>query len=197
MKSLHSLIPFLSLFCSCRFRRFYSIQFLCFQVRIPADWRPETRIFSSLYVVEHFFITTLHTENTASNFKGMCLLISCLAMGLLCHNMEQLVEWELAGETEVLGENLSQYPFIHNSNMIWPVIELRLQRWEYGDNLPEIWHGPYRSPITHFNIILPFKPGTPAFSLSFRFTDYSSVYIFHLSHACYMSFLSYPTWSAH
>jgi hypothetical protein len=27
--------------------------------------------------------------------------------------MEQLVEWRLAGETEVLGENLPQLHFVH------------------------------------------------------------------------------------
>jgi hypothetical protein len=28
--------------------------------------------------------------------------------------VEQLVEWRLAGETEVLGENLCQYHFVHH-----------------------------------------------------------------------------------
>jgi hypothetical protein len=31
-------------------------------------------------------------------------------------NMEQLVEWELAGETEVLRENLSQHYFVHHKS---------------------------------------------------------------------------------
>jgi hypothetical protein len=58
--SLHSLTPFLPLFCSCQFRRLDSLQFLCSQDDIPAGWRPETRLFTSLYAAEHFFKITSH-----------------------------------------------------------------------------------------------------------------------------------------
>jgi hypothetical protein len=46
----------------------------------------------------------------------------------------QLVEWRLAGETEVLGENLSQRHFVqHKSHMTRPGLEPRPPRWEASD----------------------------------------------------------------
>jgi hypothetical protein len=47
-------------------------------------------------------------------------------IGLLCQlwvimMLEKMVEWKLAGETEVLGENLSQCLFVHHKpHMLWP-----------------------------------------------------------------------------
>jgi hypothetical protein len=39
-------------------------------------------------------------------------------------NVKQLVEWELVGETEELGENLPQFRFVcHKSHMSWRGIE--------------------------------------------------------------------------
>jgi hypothetical protein len=49
-------------------------------------------------------------------------------------NVEQSVEWEVAGETEVLEENLPQRRFVHHkSHMTWPGIETGPPRWEAGD----------------------------------------------------------------
>jgi hypothetical protein len=62
-------------------------------------------------------------------------------MGSLIH-MEQLEEWELAGETEVLGGNLLQCHIVdHKPRMTWPEIEagsLRLKTDKYPS---ELWHG--------------------------------------------------------
>jgi hypothetical protein len=45
--------------------------------------------------------------------------------------VEQLVEWRLAGETEILGENLPQCHFVdHKSHMTWHGLEPGPPRWE-------------------------------------------------------------------
>jgi hypothetical protein len=54
--------------------------------------------------------------------------------GLLCQPrvimmMEKLVEW-LAGESEVLGENLDQCRFVHHKLHMLPVREPGPPRWE-------------------------------------------------------------------
>jgi hypothetical protein len=46
-------------------------------------------------------------------------------------NMEQLVEWKLAGETEVLGKHLPHWYFVyHKLHMIWYEIEPRSTWWK-------------------------------------------------------------------
>jgi hypothetical protein len=50
-------------------------------------------------------------------------------------NMEQLVEWRLAGGTEVLGGNLPQRHFVHHkSHMTWPGLEPGPPHWETANN---------------------------------------------------------------
>jgi hypothetical protein len=48
--------------------------------------------------------------------------------------VEQLMEWSLAGETEVLGGNLAQRHFVHHkSHMTRPGLEPGPPRWEASD----------------------------------------------------------------
>jgi hypothetical protein len=70
MKSfLHSLIYFLSLFCSCQFRRLDLVQFLCSPAHILAGWHLETRLSSSqLKSLEP--LCTDPAENTAFLLLG-------------------------------------------------------------------------------------------------------------------------------
>jgi hypothetical protein len=66
---------------------------------------------------------------------------------------EQSVEEELAGETEVLGGNMSHRYFVHHkSHMTWPGIKHGMPLWEAGDYQPELWQG-HNPEITLFNIL--------------------------------------------
>jgi hypothetical protein len=57
---------------------------------------------------------------------------------------EQLVEWELAGETEVRRQNLPHLHFLHQkSHTTWPGLEA-------GDKPPELWHMWFDDTEAHF-----------------------------------------------
>jgi hypothetical protein len=58
-------------------------------------------------------------------------------------SVEQSVESELAGETEVLEENLLHCHFVHKSNMNLPGIEPGPSRWEAGTALGTTFLAPY------------------------------------------------------
>jgi hypothetical protein len=48
--------------------------------------------------------------------------------------VKQSVEWELAGETEILGENLPQLHIVHHKyHMTWPGLERGPPWWEVSD----------------------------------------------------------------
>jgi hypothetical protein len=73
------------------------------------------------------FLSTAATANTRWRVRELyCQTSWCILM-----SVEQSVEWELAGETEVLGENLSQCHFVnHKSHLTWPEMKPRPPLWE-------------------------------------------------------------------
>jgi hypothetical protein len=70
--SLHSLIPFLPLFCNCQFRRLDSIQFLCSQAHIQAGWRLETQLtLLSWTLLPNQFAQTMHKTQPLYCWEGV------------------------------------------------------------------------------------------------------------------------------
>jgi hypothetical protein len=108
--SRHSLIPFLPLFCSWQFQRLYSVQF---QAHISAGWRPENRLFTSIYAAEHFFITTLHRP------CGKRLLLSRIVLDVFTYplpsNRHPIVAL-VYSRGNVFTESLPSNGSIHHNN---------------------------------------------------------------------------------
>jgi hypothetical protein len=49
-------------------------------------------------------------------------------------SVQQPVQWELAGETVVFGENLPQCHFVlHKPHITWPELEPEPTKWEAGN----------------------------------------------------------------
>jgi hypothetical protein len=83
------------------------------------------------------YLITGGTESTS--YIGDCLA-SCTKPRTIDDDddddddVKQSVEWVLAEETEVLGEIMSEYHFVHHkSHTICPGIEPGQPRWEAGD----------------------------------------------------------------
>jgi hypothetical protein len=98
---------------------------------------------------QQFLLKIANVKINKNLFSGLCtdFFLICIVgggtkvhstlrplNGLLCQPqvimvMEKSVEW-LAGETEVLGENLPQCRFVHNKPHMLPVREPGPPRWE-------------------------------------------------------------------
>jgi hypothetical protein len=83
---------------------------------------------------EHFFLN-LHSGGWSPNWVHSARqpLTGLLYLLRVIVRMENLVEW-IAGETEVLGENLPRRHFIHHKfHLTRPGIEPGPPRWEASD----------------------------------------------------------------
>jgi hypothetical protein len=72
--------------------------------------------------------------------------------------VEQLVEWRLAGETEVLGENLPQHHFVINthSTMTLTLVMRNCNCTETFFHKTEMRHGLWNSSIDNFKLFSKF-----------------------------------------
>jgi hypothetical protein len=77
--SLHSLIPFLSLFCTCKLRRLDSVQFLCSQAHITAGCRLETWLNHTLLLSVKVKVTLRLTvsQSVSLGVRYLLLFDSC------------------------------------------------------------------------------------------------------------------------
>jgi hypothetical protein len=97
-------------------------------------------------MVQHKHVETCQILNLDRNYFYFFFLICIMGVGINVHStlrplngllcqprvimiMEKSVEW-LAGETEVLGENLPQCRFVHHKPHMLPVREPGPPRWE-------------------------------------------------------------------
>jgi hypothetical protein len=157
MLKLHSLHSFASYSLKINFNIILSSDLLNL-IKFGEDCKSRSPLFCNLF---HLFISSLLSQNIFlgtlfSNAFNLCSflflnshsgwwspywvhsarrpLIGLLYLPRVIVMLENLVEWRLAGETEVLGENLPQRHFVYNkSHLIRPGLEPGPPRWEASD----------------------------------------------------------------
>jgi hypothetical protein len=108
--------------------------------------------------------------------------------------VEQSVEWQLAGETKVLRENLSQCHFVHyKCHTTWRGLELRPPSWglpsqNYGEVNFSVWYQ-HRDPILTAEVPKNLRRGLVSLWLykgNNKLRDWKNVFTLHI-----------PPWAPH
>jgi hypothetical protein len=95
----------------------------------PFDHRISALFITLVSVFNIFFVIGIVGGGTQLGRLGTAATNGLLYQPRVIMMMEKLVEW-LAGETDVLRENLPQYRFIHHKPQILPGREPGPPRWE-------------------------------------------------------------------
>jgi hypothetical protein len=92
---------------------------------------------NSIYYYYYYYYLVCEATGTAATPGLLCQLRVIVKM-----IVEKQMECRLAGESEVLGENLPT-PLLSTtkSNLTRPGFEPGAPRWEAGDLAPELWRG--------------------------------------------------------
>jgi hypothetical protein len=115
----------------------FFISLLCYPGGKSSRYALDKRLSVSQSLSGHyhfFFFSFFGWGKTESIWYVGHWLVYCTRPGWEKMSVEQLVEWELAGETEVPGENQSQCHFIHHkSHTTWP--SGKKKNYSVGPNL--------------------------------------------------------------
>ena len=137
----------------------------------------------SCYHVENLILVSSH--NIQREYELNLLIY------LLTYSMEQSPSWDAnwfsVSQIPCIVWNLKVHYYIHKHSSPIPILS----------QLDPVYAPTSYFLKIHLNVILPSMPGSPKWSLSFRFPHQNPVYASPLPHTCHMPRPSHPSWFDH